>query len=56
MLYANETWIQIICLVFALVQMFLTFKYFFKIKSFFKKLNKDYARKIEAVFGYKVDQ
>lgn len=36
--------------------MIMTFRYFFKTKSFFEKLNKDYASKIEAVFGTRMHQ
>lgn len=49
-----ESWVQIATLICALMQMILTFRYFFKTKSFFEKLNKDYAEKIQKVFGSRV--
>jgi hypothetical protein len=54
MVSTDQAWVQIACLLCALLQMIMTFRYFFKTKSFFEKLNQDYARKIEAVFGSRV--
>jgi hypothetical protein len=35
--------------------MVMTFRYFFKTKQFFEKLNKDYLTKMEKIYGPKPD-
>lgn len=51
--FNSESWVQLACLVGALSQLIMTFRYFFKTKRFFEKLNKDYKSKMTAVFGPK---
>ena len=52
-LFNSETWIQIVCFTLAVAQMVMTFRYFFKTKQFFEKLNRDYQTKMEKIYGPK---
>ena len=54
--FNSETWIQIVCFTLAVAQMVMTFRYFFKTKQFFEKLNRDYQIKMENIYGPKPDK